>query len=159
MDKRANEVGNRNIRFSGSDIILATKMIEKLSGTIDILYYLMNRGAEHSFVMILISANNIDVGALLEREKRDTDILFEIDREASLYTLICQGTKVDGGYHFAERILKGMQADNAEDIYCTDLEIRSTKYDIKILIFKLIETYMKSKHDGQVNEIVFKSLN
>jgi len=159
MDKRENAVGRRNIRFDGNDIVLAAKMVEKLSGTMDIVYYLMNRGDERSFVMILVTAKNIDVGALLDREKRDTDILFEIDKEASLYVLICQDTKIDGGYHFAERILGSMKSDDAEDIYCTNIEIRTTNHDIKFVIFKLIETYMKSKQDGQANEIVFKSLN
>lgn len=159
MDKRENVATRKNIRFNGNDIVLATKMVKKLSGTMDIVYYLMNRGDEHSFVIVLISANNIDLGALLGREKRDTDILFEIDKEASLYALICQDTKIDGGYYFAERILHSMKLENAEDIYCTDLEIRSTNYDIKFVILKLIETYMKSKQDGQANEIVFKSLN
>ena len=159
MDKRDDVTRRGHIRFNGNDITLATKMVEKLSGTMDIVYYLMNRGDERSFVMILVSANNIDAGALLEKEKRDTDILFEIDKEDSLYVLICQDTKIDGGYHFAERILRSMKEDNAEDVYCTDLEIRTTNHDIKSVIFKLIETYMKSKLDGKANEIVFKSLN
>ena len=159
MDKRGNDIGRGHIRFDGNAITLAVKMLEKLSATIDILYYLMNRGDERSFVMILVSASNIDVGVLLEKEKRDTDILFEIDKEASLYALICQDTKIDGGYHFAERILSTMKAENAEDIYCTDIEVRTTIHEIKFVIFKLIETYMKSKEDGKVNEIVFRSLN
>ena len=99
------------------------------------------------------------MGTLLEKEKRDTDILFEIDKEDSLYALVCQDTKIDGGYYFAERLLHHMQLDKAKDIYCTDLEIRTTNHEIKFVILKLIETYMQSKQEGKNNEIVFKSLN
>ena len=159
MDKRKSLRHRDNIRFNGNDITLAAKIVEKLSSTMDIVYYLMNRGDGHSFVLMLVSAKNIDMAALLEREKRDTDILFEIDKEESLYALICQDTRIDGGYYFAERLLQHMEIDGAEDIYCTDIEIRTTNHEIKFVILKLIEIYMKSKEDGRSNEIVFKSLN
>lgn len=159
MDKRESLTYRNNIQFNGNDITLAAKILEKLSGTMDIVYYLMNRWDGRTFVLMLVSAKNIDLGKLLEKEKRDTDILFEIDKENSLYALVCQDTKIDGGYYFAERLLQHMQSDNAKDIYCTDLEIRTTNHDIKFVILKLIETYMKSKEEGRSNEIVFKSLN
>ena len=159
MDKRDSLTNRSNIQFNGNDITLAAKILEKLSGTMDIVYYLMNRGDGRSFVLMLVSAKDIDMGTLLEKEKRDTDILFEIDKEDSLYALVCQDTKIDGGYYFAERLLHHMQLDNATDIYCTDLEIRTTNHEMKFVILKLIETYMKSKQDGRSNEIVFKSLN
>lgn len=159
MDKRESLTYRSNIQFNGNDITLAAKILEKLSGTMDIVYYLMNRGEGRSFVLMLVSAKNIDMGTLLENEKRDTDILFEIDKEDSLYALICQDTKIDGGYYFAERLVHHMQLDNATDIYCTDIEIRTTNHEIKFVILKLIETYMKSKEEGRSNEIVFKSLN
>lgn len=159
MDNRENITRRGNIRFSGKDITLAVKMVEKLSATMDIVYYLMNRGDERSFVMMLISAKNIDLVKLLDKDKRDTDILFEIDKEASMYALICQDTKIDGGYHFAQRLLRSMEEEGATEVYCTDLEIRTTNHEIKFVIFKLIETYMKSQVEGRTNEIVFKSLN
>ncbi len=159
MDNRENITRRGNIRFSGKDITLAVKMVETLSGTMDIVYYLMNRGDERSFVMMLLSAKNIDLQKLLDKDKRDTDILFEIDKEASMYALICQDTKIDGGYHFAQRLLRSMEEEGATEVYCTDLEIRTTNHEIKFVIFKLIETYMKSQVEGRTNEIVFKSLN
>ena len=84
----------------------------------------MNR----SFVLMLMTAKDIDLQALLTEEKRDTDILFEIDKEESLYVMLCQDTKVDGGYRFAERIIRNILLDNGNDIYCTELEIRATHY-------------------------------
>ena len=104
MEIRENEARRSHVRFNGNDIALATKMHDELSNTIDIIYYLMDRGDERSFVIMLMSAENIDVKALLDEQKRDTDILFEIDEASSLYAVICQDTKIDGGYHFAERV-------------------------------------------------------
>ena len=159
MEVRANEMQRDHIRFDGNDIALAATMVDKLTTTIDIMYYLMERGEERAFVIMLVSAENIDVETLLEKEKRNTDILFEIDKEASLYAIICQDTKIDGGYHFAERVVRNMLLHKSEDIYCTELEVRTTAHNIKYVVFKLIETYIKAKQDKKEGEIVFKSLN
>jgi len=159
MEVRENEMQRDNLRFDGNDISLAAKMVDKLATTIDIIYYLMDRGEERSFVVMLVSAQNIDVKTLLTKEKRNTDILFEIDEEASLYAIICQDTKIDGGYHFAERVVRNMILDKGEDIYCTELEVRTTAHNIKYVIFKLIETFIKTKQDKKQGEIVFRTLH
>lgn len=159
MEVRENETRRSNIRFNGNDIALAAKMLDTMSNTIDILYYLMDRGDERSFVIMLVSAENIDVKALLAQQKRDTDILFEVDEASSLYAVICQDTKIDGGYHFAERVLRHMKEVKAEELYCTELEVRTTTHNIKYVIFKVLETFIKSKVDGRSGEVIFKSLN
>ncbi len=159
MEVRENEIQRGNIKFDGNDISLATKLMDKLASTIDIIYYLMDRGEERSFVVMLVSAQSIDVKTLLAKEKRNTDILFEIDEEASLYAIICQDTKIDGGYHFAERVVRNMISHKSEDIYCTELEVRTTAHDIKYVVFKLIETYIKAKQDKKQGEIVFRTLH
>jgi hypothetical protein len=159
MSTREYEDRTNSLRFNGHEIQLAAKMLDQLNTTIDIIYYLMENEGEQSFVLMLVSAQDIDLASLLDKEKRDTDILFEIDQEESLYAMLCQDTKVDGGYHFAERIIRNIQLDNGSDIYCTELEIRSTHYSPKQVILKLLETFIKSKHTNQSNEIVFRSLN
>jgi recombinational DNA repair protein RecR len=159
MEKRENEIDNSHIRFTGDDIELAAKMLDKLTSTIEIVYYLLDRGDERAFVMMLLSAKDVDMNTVLKEQKRDTDILFEIDREASIYAIVCQDTKIDGGYHFAERVLQSLISHNAEEIYCTELEIKTTTYDIKYIIFKLVENYIKIKADKREGEIVFKTLH
>ena len=159
MITREYEERTNSLRFNGHEIQLAAKMLDQMQTTIDIVYYLMDHEDEQSFVLMLLSAKDIDMGALLDKEKRDTDILFEIDKEDSLYVMLCQDTKVDGGYHFAERLIRNIQLDNASDVYWTDLEIRSTHYSPKTVILKKLETFIKSKHTKQANEIVFRSLN
>ena len=108
---------------------------------------------------MLISAKNIDMGILLEKEKRDTDILFEIDKEDAVYLMLCQDTKVDGGYRFAERIIRNIVLDNGSDIYCTELEVRTTRHVVKDVILKLVESYIKTKQENKSGEISFRSLN
>ena len=159
MKVRENELNRDNIRFDGNDISMAAKMVDKLTTTIDILYYLMGRREEEAFVIMLVSAKNIDLKALLTKEKRDTDILFEIDKKTSLYAIICQGTKIDGGYYFGERVLRTMITEKGEDIYCVELEVKTTAHNIKYVIFKLIEIYIKARQDKNEGELVFRTLH
>ncbi len=159
MGKRENENRTANLRFNGNEIELAVKMLDKLQTTIDIIYYLMEHENEQAFVLMLLTAEDVDLNTLLDKEKRDTDILFEIDKEESLYVMLCQDTKVDGGYRFAERVIRNIQSDKGTDIYCTELEVRATHYSPKQVVLKLLETFVKSKLENKSNEIVFRSLN
>ena len=159
MGKRENEHRAANLRFNGNEIQLAVKMLDELETTIDIIYYLMEQEKEQAFVLMLLTAKDVDLNALLNKEKRETDILFEIDKEESLYVMLCQDTKVDGGYRFAERVIRNIQLDEGSDIFCTELEVRATHYSAKHVILKLLETFVKSKLTDKSNEIVFRSLN
>jgi len=159
MGIRENENRAANLRFNGKEIQLAVKMLDAMQTTIDIIYYLMEHEKEQAFVLVLLTAKEIDLNTLLNNEKRETDILFEIDKEESIYVMLCQDTKVDGGYHFAERVIRNIQLDEGKDIYCTELEVRATHYSAKHVVLKLLETFVKSKLLNKSNEIVFRSLN
>jgi len=158
MQVRENELKKNNLRFDGCDISLAATMVDKLSTTIDILYYLMDRGEERAFVIVMFSAKCVNVDHILKEEKRNTDILFEIDKEKSIYAIVCQDTKVDGGYRFAQRIMSKMIEEDARDIYLTELEVRTNKYDIKYIVFKLLESFIKVKIEAREKEIDYNSL-
>jgi hypothetical protein len=84
--------------------------------------------------------------------------MFEINKEESLYVMLCQDTKVDGGYHYAERIIRNIVLDGGNTIYCTELEVRAVHYAPKIVILKLLETFIQSKQMNKAGEIVFRSL-
>ncbi|SFV53650.1 hypothetical protein MNB_SV-3-219 [hydrothermal vent metagenome] len=159
MCTRENETRKQSFRFKSEEIILAVKMIEKLEKTIEVVYYLMNHEEEESFVLLLMKADNVNLKKIVEDEKRDTDIFFEIDKDKSLYAVLCQDTKVDGGYHFAQRIMEQGISQNSTTFYCAEIEVRSTHYSIKKVIFKLIETFIKAQIENKTNEIVYKSLN
>ncbi len=159
MTKRETDTKQGLIRFNGDDIALAATMIEKLSTTIDIMYYLMNRREERSFVIMLVSDKKIDVGDIVAEQKRNTDILFKLDENRHIYAIICQDTKIDGGYHFADRVMKHMKRNKAEEPYCVEVEVRTTVHEIKFIVFKLLEEYLKAKEKKLGGEIVFKTLN
>ncbi len=158
MITRENELRRGNIRFGGEDIALAAKMLDAISTTIEIVYYLMNRGEERSFVVMLVSAQECEVKEILESQKRNTDILFEIDKEKSIYAIICQDTKIDGGFHFGDRVMRYLKHNNAKEPYCIELEVRATTHDIKYIIFRLIETYIAAQQQKSSGEIIFKTL-
>ena len=159
MAERENQTKKHSLRFTGDDIVLTITLMEKLKNAIDIVYYLMDHQDEDEFVLLLMNAENVDLEILLEEAKRDSDILFEIDKEKSIYAMLCQDTKVDGGYRFAERIIRNIVSKDGTDIYCAELEVRSTSYDLKDVILKLVETFIKAKQDGKSGEIIYKSLN
>ncbi len=159
MNTRENEIRKDSLRFKAEEIILAVDMIEMLEKTVEVVYYLMEHEGVESFVLMLITAEDIDLHTLLVHEKRDTDILFEINKEKGTYLLLCQDTKIDGGYRFAERIIRNILSNDGKNVYCAEVEVRSTKYPTKAVIFKLIETFMKIKAEEKTNEIVYKSLN
>jgi len=159
MAERENQTREGKLRFTGDDIVLTVTLMEKLENAIDIVYYLMDHKDEETFVLLLMNAKNVELGILLEKEKRDSDILFEIDKEKSIYALLCQDTKVDGGYRFAERIIANIVTKDGTDIYCAELEVRSTKYKVRDVMLKLVETFIKTQKEGKSGEIIYKSLN
>lgn len=159
MGIRENETRKQGLKFNAKEIVLAVKMIEELEKTIEVVYHLMEHEGVEAFVLILMTAENIDMATLLEYEKRDTDILFEIDKEEQIYVMLCQDTKVDGGYHFAQRVIRNILTQKGTNVYCSEVEVRSTRNQVKNVIFKLLEIFMKTKLEKKINEIVYKSLN
>lgn len=92
-----------------------------------------------------------DMDELLKGQKRDTDLVFPIhgiEGSNTLFALICQETKVDGGCRFAERILRTLVSKDAKNIYCIEIEVRSIRYDKREVIFKVIESYISTKKSG-----------
>jgi len=147
-----------SLRFNELEIKLALSVMKKMKKPIELMYYLLKREDENPFVIIFISAEDIALKSILKSQKRDTDILFKIDKSDQLYALICQETKVDGAYRFSERILRTLKSEDASNIYCTQMEVRTTRYDIKDIIFKAIESYINAKKENKESEIIFKTL-
>ena len=139
--------------------------MDQLEKPIELMYYLMKYENEKSFVLMLLSSEGGDVAKLLQEVKRNTDLLFPLDysksvkQSSKLFALICQDTKVDGGYRFAERVLRTLEANNVKDIYLSEIEVNSTKYDKREVIFKAIESYISTKKCGNSEKIVYRSLH
>jgi len=159
MAERENQTRRHSLRFSGDDIVLTVALMEKLKNAIEIVYYLMEHKDEDTFVLLLVTAQKVELDILLEAEKRDSDILFEIDKEKSIYAMLCQDTKVDGGYRFAERIISNIVSKDGTGIYCAELEVRTTAYQVRDVMLKLVETFINSQQEEKCGEIIYKSLN
>ena len=157
MKPRQNTRDNQ-IGYTDKEIILAVNMIKELDDAIDLMFYLMNRDKENTFVLILITAQNSDLKEILVQEKRNTDIIYDVYTEENVYAILCQETKVDGGYRFAERIIHKIEDAKGEDIYCSKIEVRTTMYPSKDIIFRVLDGFVKSRKSGKSGEIIFKSI-
>ena len=158
MKDRENYGRKNNLRYTAKEINFAVNMVKQLEDALDMMFYLMDRSSENSFVLMLIVADNVDLKTLLEREKRDTDIVYDIDKEECVCAMICQETKVDGGYRFAERIIRNIIIDKGENIYCAEIEVRTSKFSAKDIIFRLVDAFVKARQEEKSGEIVFKSV-
>jgi hypothetical protein len=158
MSNRDNFGRKNDLRYTAKDITLAVNMVKELECSIDMMFYLMNSSSENTFVLMLITADNIDLKKLLEKEKRDTDLVYDIDKDESICAMICQETKVDGGYRFAERIIRNINLDKGENIYCAELEVRTTKFSSKDIVFRVVDAFVKAKQEERSGEIIFKSI-
>ena len=118
----------------------------------------MERDPENNFVLMLISANKVELKELLKKEKRDTDIVYDVGEEECVCAMLCQETKVDGGYRFAERLIRNVILDEGEDVYCAEIEVRTSKYNAKDIIFRVVDLFIKARHEKKSGQIIFKSL-
>jgi len=158
MNNRENYGRQNNLRYTEKDINIAVNMIKQIKDALDLMFYLRERSQDHSFVLMLITANNMDLKKLLEYEKRDTDIVYDIDDEECICAVICQETKVDGGYRFAERIIRNILLDKGTNVYCSEIEVRTSKYSAKDVIFSVVDGFVKARQKDCSGEIVFKSI-
>jgi len=158
MDAMERRKKRGRLRYNEDEIKLAITVLEQMEKTLDVMFYLMDKEGARPFVTILISAEYEDLRMLLDSEKRNTDLLFEVDKEQNLYTIICQETKIDGAYRFAERFIRALKIFKAKEIYAVEVEVRTNNHTAKEVVFKLIDTYVRAVHEERNGEIGFHSL-
>lgn len=134
-------------------------LLDKLERGIEVLYYLMDNSKERSFVAALISAEGLDLDQLIRDQKRDTDLLFEVDREKQLYALLCQGTEVDGGYYFVKRLVSTIQEVGGTNVYCSEIDVQNTKHPIQEIVFRLLNMYHRARAENADGKISYHSLS
>ena len=135
-----------------------TNLLDQLGNSIELLYYLMNINQEKSFVAALISADEIDLEAMIMQQKRKTDILFEIDKKKNLYALLCQDTRLEGGYYFIKRLVETAQKEGGKNVYCSEVDVPNTHHPIHEIIFRLLNMYNRVKSEKADGKISFYSL-
>jgi len=158
MKPRLRDGHKSSMRYTEKEINLTVSMVDQMVDVLDLMFYLMDHTSAESFVLMLITAENIELKKLLESEKRSTDIVYEIDQEECVCAMICQETRVDGGYRFAERIIRNIVLNEGSDIYCSEIEVRTSKYSAKDIIFRVMDGFVKARQEEKAGEIVFKSV-
>ena len=126
-----------DLSFHEDEIKLAKIMMDQVRTTLEFLYYLMDHRKKLFVTMILLSADNVKLKSLLQKSKRQTDILLEIDKENNLYMLLCQSTDREGG---VETVLE------------------TTKYTIQEVIFNMVEKYIDIKRYKEFDKVFFTKL-
>ncbi len=134
------------------------RLLDAIGQGIGVLYYLMESGKGKSFVVALLSADEINLKAEIMEQKRETDLLFEIDKEKNLYALLCQGTEVDGGYYFIRRLVESVQKKGGKNIYCSEVDVRNTDHPVQEIAFRLLNMYGRVKAEKADGEISFYAL-
>ena len=144
--------------FPEDEVKLVKTMLEEMGTTLEFFYYLMNNKRESSTMMILLSADDISLEHLLPKWKRNTDVLFELDRKRNVYVMLCQATDYKGVKQFAEILIANIRLHSAGDIYCVVSESKTTSSSSQEVIFKMVERYIKIKDAGKANEVYFTNL-
>ncbi len=140
------------------DIKKLIHLLDKIKHGIELLYYLLDNRRQDSFVVALFSASLDDFETVIRHEKRETDVLLEIDAPQNLYAILCQGTSIDGGYYFMNRMVGKLREKGARNIYCSEIEISGTNHSIEEVVFRLLNMYQRIKAEKADGEISFHSL-
>ena len=143
------------LSFPEDEIKLAKRMMDQLRTTMEFLYYLMEHRGKLSFTMILISANDLKLENLLEKWKRKTDILVEIDKKNNVFAILCQSTDEKGGEKFGEILISNILMHGGRSTYCVETELLTTSYTIQEVIFTMVEKYIQVKEEQEFNKVFF----
>ena len=142
-----------DLSFHEDEIKLAKNMMDQLRTTLEFFYYLMDHKGKLSFTMILFSSDDLELENLIEKWKRQTDILIEIDKINNVYVLLCQSTDLDGGEQFGEILLSNMRMHGGISGYCVETEVKTTSYTIQDVIFTMVEKYIDIKREKEFNKV------
>jgi len=147
-----------DLSFHEDEIKLAKIMMDQVRTTLEFLYYLMDHRKKLFVTMILLSADNVKLKSLLQKSKRQTDILLEIDKENNLYMLLCQSTDREGGEQFGEILMSNIRMHGGNTTYCVETEVNTTSYTIQEVIFTMVEKYIDVKRYKEFDKVFFTKL-
>lgn len=152
----------KEIDYTESDILLGVEIINKLKKVTEVLLYIK----EHKnlkFSYILFHSTKENFLEYITEQKRDTDLAFHLSEKEDLYCLVCQETDIEGGYRFAERLMKSfnIDVDNSLDFYANILFVDSNKYDSMGVLFQLIDAFSEAKRQDpkwRKGQITYKTV-
>ena len=149
MQKNTNFKSKRGqIVYSEKELLLGLKMMERLEKITDMMLFLLKHRNLY-FSYILISANEKNLKTTLRQEKRETDLLMPIDTNMNLYAIICQETKIEGGYRFSERLIRTLEVEGGSEHkhHCVVLTVSSLTHSFREIVFHLLDIYISQQND------------
>ncbi|MEA3491139.1 MAG: hypothetical protein U9R27_04490 [Campylobacterota bacterium] len=156
LDKNRGRIG-----YDEEQLLLGIDMVDKLKTITEMMLYFLDQ-RQIKFTYILIRSDSDDFEAFLKEEKRDTDVLISL-AEKGLFVIVCQETDIEGGYRFAERLVRHLNMrDNAKSLSCNVMTVSTTYYSVQHIIFRLLDSYhmftMKDP-DDRMGPIEFQTLS
>ena len=153
---RKNE--NRKLEYDDKAMELGVRFYKESEIPLDLLYHLMKSHRLRSFSAIMLHSDMENFGEFLKKEKRKTDLLYEINAEKNIYALFCQETQVDGGFYFIKRLANLMGERGVNDIRAAIIGIESTKYPVKDLMFIILDTFIRASAPEAEEKIIFRTV-
>ncbi len=149
---------NEAAGYSEKYISYIAYFVEEIENHVNVLYHFMERRKIKGFTLILMASENINIREMIQREKRDTDIIIKHNIEENRLAVLCQDTKVDGGYYFAKRVIEKVKKEYGEDVYCSEISVEKPYYPIVDLVIKSMEMFEKAKSLGDKTEIQYYTI-
>ncbi len=148
----------KEAKYTAAEIMLGINILNQVNMPLRFLYQIFEENNRDPFAIMLISALHTDLGELVRAQKRESDMLFEVDKGENIYAIICQDTKVDGGYYLINRLSRYIYGDQGSDFIATVVEIVNTDHRPEEVVLKLLDTYLAVKKDGHSRENIFHIL-
>ena len=151
---------NEHVQWKYDDkaMELGVKFYRQSEIPLDLLYHLMRSHRLNSFSAILLHSDRVNFGEFLNKHKRKTDLLYELDGQENIYALFCQETQVDGGFYFIKRLQTLMENEGADDITAAIVGVESTVYPVKDLMFIILDTFIRARSKEEPESVIFKTV-
>jgi hypothetical protein len=153
----ARKSDSKKIIYDENIMRIAVVLYKKSEVIVEILYHLMMKKRIDSFSAIIVSSNMDNFEQFLKKQKRKTDLMFELDPVNNIYGMFCQETQVDGGFYFMRRLQQHKKIGK-DKIFASIVGVESTSYPYKDLLFVILDTYIKLLNSETGDTVLFKTV-
>ncbi len=122
---------------------LAVKLYDEAEKFLSLFDKMLKKGIIESYSLILTMSNYEDFGNFLDKKKRRSDLLLEIDKESNIYALICSETEVGGGYYFYKRLSDDIYRNIGEEITASVLSVEAKVPDVWELVYDVTAPFIE----------------
>ncbi len=157
----SNQDNRGGIGYNEQQLLQGIDMMDKLERITEMMLYFLDKH-RIKFTYMLMRSDYENFATFLTKQKRDTDLLIPL-AEKGLFAIICQETDIEGGYKFADRLIRLLSMEeSAECLSCNVMTVSTTHYDTQHVILRLMDSYhMLSLEDvdERCGEIKFQTLS